>query len=64
MKPVNNSKTSIIGGREGRITIISVILKDQPGGKASMMTIALSRRSKSGSKSTIFDMDLIKRNKS
>ena len=64
MKPVNNSKTSIIGGREGRITIISVILKDQPGGKASMTTIAPSPKSKSGSKSMIFAMDLIKRNKS
>ena len=64
MRPVNSSKTSTIGGSEGRIAIISVILKDQPGGRASMTTIALSRKSKSGSKSMIFAMDLIKRNKS
>ena len=63
MRQANSSKTSTIGGREGRITI-SVILSGQAGGKLRTTMKALSRKFKSGSRSTIFAMDLIKKSKS
>ena len=55
MRLVNSSKTSTIGGSEGRITI-SVILRGQAGGKPRTTTRALSPKFKSGSRSMIYAM--------